>query len=171
MFMEFINLPQDSLRIKGKNASYIVDPQEKGPFNAALLLNKSFDEVDVPEDVVVVSGPGDYEVGGIKMAVTRSEAGLLYSMKIDGVDVVLGKINIFDKMQNKLKEHNVVVVLCNEVANAAFLTSLASNVVIFYGEKAKEVAQMFGRENMQHVTKYATTREKLPQELETIVLE
>lgn len=169
-YMEIAFLPQNSLKIKGKTSAFVVDPAEKNAFNAVLLLNKSLDEIKLDEEVVVIGGPGEYEVGGVKLTGVRSEADVFYSLNVEGVDVVVGKLSTLDKMQHKLKEHNIVVALCNEEANASFLTSLTSNVVIFYGEKAKEVAQGFGRENIQHLPKYTTTKEKLPQEVETVVL-
>jgi hypothetical protein len=44
-------------------------------------------------------------------------------------------------------------------------------VIIFYGEKAAEIAQTFGKETVKQMAKYSTTKDKLPQEVETIVLE
>lgn len=170
MYMEITFLPPNSLKIKGKTATFIADPKEKNGFNAALLLDTAATDVKVDEDVVIVSGPGDYEIGGVKLTGTRSETGVLYSLNIDGVDLILGKLSSLEKMQQKLKEHNIVIAFCAESSNAAFMTALASNVVIFYGGQAKEVAQGLGRENIQHLPKYSTTREKLPQEVETIVL-
>ena len=87
------------------------------------------------------------------------------------VDVLVGKISALDAMQHKLKEHHIVVALCDEIVTASFLTSLASNVVIFYGDKAREISQAFGKDNVKPMPKYVTTKEKLPSEVETVILE
>ncbi len=73
-------------------------------------------------------------------------------------------------MHQKLKEHNIVIVDCYDVGSATFITSLAQNVVIFYGEKASEVASSFGKENVKQMNKYSSTKDKLPAEVETVLL-
>jgi hypothetical protein len=73
-------------------------------------------------------------------------------------------------MQHKLKEHNVVIVDCDEKVDASFLTSLAVNAVLFYGENADEVAQGFEKEKLQKLNKYSASLGKLPAEMETILL-
>ena len=52
----------------------------------------------------------------------------------------------------------------------SFATALASNVLIITGEKAQEVTSTFVKENVKNMSKYVVTRDKLPQEVETIQL-
>lgn len=169
-YMEISVLPKSSLRIKGKHTTFAVDPQDKASYLVSLLLDKSAQELNLPDETVVIKGPGEYEMGGVKMTGTRSESGILYSLSVDGVDILIGRLPALDKMQHKLKEHNVVVALCNEQAPASFLTSLAANSILFYGDKAKEISQSFGVESVKQMTKYQTTRDKLPAEVETVLL-
>jgi hypothetical protein len=169
--MEIAILPQSSLRIKGKQATLGVDPHDKAPYNATILLGETTETAKIADELVIINGHGEYEVAGIKMTGTRNDGKIHYSMHVDGIEILLGKINALDKMQHKLKEHNIVIVLCDEVGNASFLTSLATNVVIFYGQKAAEIAQAFGKDNMKTQPKFSVTRDKLPQEVETIILE
>jgi len=72
------------------------------------------------EEEVVLNGAGEYEIGGVKIIGLRNEKSVLYSMNIDGIEVVLGSIALLSAMQHKLKEHNVVVVNCDETADALF---------------------------------------------------
>jgi hypothetical protein len=170
MYMEITLLPKSSLKIKGKNASFVVDPKDSTLYSAAFLLEKESAVGSENEDMVVLDGPGEYEVGGVKMTGSRSEAGVNYSLSLDGVDIVFGKISSLEKMHTKLKEHNIVVALCDEVVSPSFLTALSSSALVLYGEKAAEVAQTFG-EVVKKMPKYVTTKDKLPLEMETIVLE
>lgn len=169
-YMEIAILPHTSLKIKGKYALLGIDPQDNSPYNGAILLGNLTGKVNQPKETVVISGPGEYEIGGVKMTGMRNEEDVLYSMNIDGVEVLLGKVKTLEKMQHKLKEHNIVVVNCDNVTDSSFLTSLASNVVLFYGEKATELSQTFGRDNVKKMSKFSTVRDKLPAEVETVVL-
>lgn len=167
--MEIALVNKTSLRIKGKTVTFVLNPHEKGPFSAALLLDDTIDYAN--NETVVLQGPGDYEIGGVKIVGTRGgEKGLIYSMNIDGMEVLVGRIDTLSTMQHKLKEHNIVIGLCNETTDAAFLTSLAINVVAFYGEKAEETAHGFAKENVKQMNKYSVAMGKLPTEVETILL-
>ncbi len=170
-YMEIALVAHNSIRIKEKQTSFIIDPQEKVAASGVLLLKGDITNVKVEEESVLVFGPGEYEIGGIKLSGIRSDNDLLYSLNVAGVAVIIGEVKALEKMQQKLKEHNIVVALCNEVSNASFLTTLATNVIMFYGEKATEVSQSLSKENVKTVSKYSTTRDKLPQEAETIILE
>lgn len=167
--MEIALLQKTGLRIKGKTATFLVNPQEAGGANAGLVLDDSVDPTS-SDETVILNGPGEYEIGGVKISGTRGDKGVLYSMNIDGIDVLVGKIETLSAMQHKLKEHNIVISLCTEPASASFLTSLAVNVVVFYGTTAAETAQGFEKDNLQTMNKYTTAAGKLPAEVETILL-
>lgn len=167
--MEIALLNKSALRLKGKSASFVVNPQDAISANAALFLDDSYPEV-ASEDSVMLQGAGDYEIGGVKITGFRGSKGIFYSMSIDGIDVVVGTIENLAAMQHKVKEHNLVVVRCDEPASASFLTSLATNVVLFYGAKAEEVATSFEKDNLKQTNKYTIAAGKLPTEVETVLL-
>jgi len=166
--MEIALLPKSSLRIKGKTAAFVINPQGAVVANAAMLFdpNAEFES----EETVTLKGAGEYEIGGVKITGLRNEKSVLYSMQVDGMEIVAGPVALLSAMQHKLKEHNVVIVSCDEVTDASFLTSLAVNAVLFYGDKAQEVAQAFEKENLQKMTKYSASLGKLPAEMETVLL-
>ena len=168
--MEIALLSKSGLRIKGKRASFAVDPQEKHEYEAILLLDKLQDVVAKSESAVIISGYGEYEIGGIKMAATRIESDLIYSMHVDNISILLGKLSALDKIHSKLQEHQIVIANCTDSGNASFITSLAENVVMFYGEKAAEVASGFSKESVKNMNKYSSTKDKLPAEVETVLL-
>jgi len=164
-------LPKQTLRIRGKHATVVVNPADKVQHDAAILLGMKLPEATIEEGAVVIKGPGEYEIGGIKMTGIQTDPDVIFSLQIDGVDVLLGTIPSLEKMQHKLKEHNITTVLCNTADNASFVTALASNVIIFYGSNAAAVSGSFGNQTTKTVQKYQTTADKLPPEVETILLQ
>jgi len=169
--MEIAVLSKFGLRIKGKRATFAVDPQDKSAYEAILLLNKKQEEIAKSENAVVVEGPGEYEIGGIKMSALRAESALIYSLHVDNVSILIGNLSSLEKIYSKLQEHNIVIANCLESGNASFITSIAQNVVMFCGEKAAEVANSFGKESVKTMSKYSSTKDKLPAEVETILLQ
>lgn len=169
-YMEIALLPKSGLRVKGKQAALAIDPSDKGIYETVLLLTRTSDEVTKQEDTILITGAGEYEIGGIKVTTMRSEADLLHSITVDGVEVLVGTLANLEKMQHKLKEHQVVVVNCAAEGTASFITSLTENVVMFYGDKAKEISASFGKENVKEMAKYSSTKDKLPTEVETVLL-
>lgn len=174
--MDITVLPKNGLKIKGKSSYFLVDPsgkqtQDRSEPSAVIALAIPIADLSVPNNAVVVNGPGDYEIGGIKMSATRSEGEIIFNPKVDGVDIILGKLSSLEKLQHKLKDQNIVIAYVDSVINASFITSLSSNVVIFYGDNAEEAAKSFGKENISKMPKYSVTLDKLPQEVETVILE
>lgn len=166
--MEIALLQKDGLKIKGKSGVLAVDHiDNKGSYQAFVVLNKGTDQH--PEDHIVIAGPGEYEVSGIKLTGLSSETGMIYIITIDGVKVALGMLSSLNKMQSKVQEPDVVIALC-DATDASFLTSLAVHAVVLYGEQADAVAHTFGDEHIKTMTKYSTTKEKLPAEVETVLL-
>jgi hypothetical protein len=167
-YMEIALLPKSVLRLKGKTATFMINPQTTVSANAVLMFEPGAENHS--EEAVVLNGAGEYEIGGVKITGLGNEKSVLYSMNIDGLEVITGSIALLSQMQHKLKEHNVVVVNCDETTDAAFLTTLAINAVLFCGEKAVEVAQGFEKEKLQKTSKYSASLGKLPPEMETVLL-
>jgi len=170
-YMEIALLPKNSLRIKGKRASFVTDPVDKSSYVAGLALTQPLENLHIQPDAVAIDSPGEYEIGGIKMSASRSEGDIIYNPNVDGVEVLIGKLSAFDRMQHKLKEQHIVVAYVDSMINASFITSLASSVVILYGENARELASKFGKEGIEYTQKYTAVIDKLPQEVVTVVLE
>jgi hypothetical protein len=170
IFMEIALLSEKSLKIKGKHASVVVDPQEKQEANASLALLESTENIKSENFDVGISGPGEFETGGIKISGIRGGAGMAYNIIVDSVSVCLGKISALEKLQSKLKESNIVIVYCDDETDSAFLTSLAVNVLVLYGNKADEVGKSLAGENIKRLPKYTNTIDKLPAEIEMIIL-
>jgi hypothetical protein len=167
-YMEIALVQKTALRIKGKVATFIVNPQTSAGADAVLLLDPVSEFLT--EESVILRGAGEYEIGGVKITGMRNDKSVLYSMQVDGMEIVVGTITLLSAMQHKLKEHNIVVVNCEEITDASFLTSLGVNAVLFFGEKAQDVAEGFEKEKLQQINKYSASLGKLPAEMETILL-
>jgi hypothetical protein len=169
--MEIALLSKGTLRIKEKNAMLVVDPHEKEQVGAnGIILLEYSSQTGLNDESVILNGPGEYEVAGIKISGTKKDRDTIYSLRIEGVEVLLGQLHALEKMQHKLQEHNVVIVQCSSEGSPSFLTSLASNVIILYGERAAELVQSIGKGDVKTMSKYAVTLGKLPTEVETILL-
>lgn len=166
--MEIAVLPKNGLKIKGKKVTFLINTEEKlESVNAILYLHS------IPSyagEAVKVAGAGDFEIGGVKIVGIRSDEDIVYSMTVDDVGILVGKIKPLDTLQHKLKEHNIIVVLSDNSANAAFATSLGINAAIFYGDKASEVVHSFAKENVTEMNKFTATVDKLPTEMQTVLL-
>lgn len=171
-YMDIASLPKASLRIKGKHSSIIVNPpSKKHDGNAALFTNSpSMQSYFSVHDGVILASPGEYEIGGLKIRGTKTDGQTTFSLLVDGVEVLLGRLSALEKAHSKLQEHDIVVVDVDTSLDPSFITSLAAHAVLFFGANAKEVVDSFIKENVKHQQKFVTTREKLPQEVETILL-
>lgn len=166
--MEISLVSAKVLKIKGKKTTFLVNPTEKlSEINAALYFHEI---LSYEGDIVKIAGAGDFEVGGVKVVGYRSEESVIYSMGIDGVDLLIGECKALERMQHKVKEHMVLVVKADEVVDCSFATSLGVNAVLFYGEKASEVVHGLAKENVMETNKFQTTLDKLPAEMQTILL-
>lgn len=166
--MEIAILPKNAVKIKGKQASLIVDPSDDATsYHAAIYLENN---VHPTEESLAIIGPGEYEIGGIKVSGIKNATGTVYSLTIDDIDLLVGKLAVIEKVQHKLKEHNLVLIQTEDERDASFVTSLATNGLLLYGGKAKDVMQKFAKEGMSEMNKYQVTKEKLPQEIQTILL-
>ena len=172
VFMDVSVLPGDALKIKGKQALFYVNASEKvSDANAVVYLTGNHVKPD-SEAVVVIDGPGDYEIGGVKLSGIRSGEDIVYSFIFDGINIMIGKIAPIEKIQHKVKEHDVVIIAPDEQSptNASFVTGLATNYLVAVGKDGKKLVDSFGVENPVTTTKLSMTKDKLPQEMQTVLL-
>lgn len=171
--MEIALVEKKSLKIKNKTASIVINPTGKPQqWNAIILIGEqSSSPSGLAEDgTLIINGPGEYEVLGVKISGIRNKTETVYSMNLDGVEVLFGTITGLSENQQKVKDHNIVCAATDTVVDASFVTSVASNAVLFYGDKADEVVHSLAKEGVKSLPKYQTTLDKLPSEMETVLL-
>jgi hypothetical protein len=164
---------KNSIKIKGKKATFVVDPTKemsKTPADAIIFLNGE-DKAGVSKVAdfrMIINGPGEYEVGGVKISGLKTSKGIIYRLSIDGVTAVLGTA-----MDTKMEGFNaceVMVVNTDNDFNESFVTALEPKMVVLYGDKRVESAKKLGAQSSSSVSKITITKDKLPEKTEIIVL-
>lgn len=172
--MEVVVITDNVLRIKGKNAVLVVDPISSMPKTAAdavLILSntKEYSDAKIEGHRVVIHGAGEYEIGGIKISASYNDGDLVYTIVVDGIDLLLASSKGLKIAKEKIKESNLIVIDTQVIIDESSVTAIAPNVVLLYGENREESAKVLGKEP-QKSSKYVVTLEKLPQEMEVVVL-
>jgi len=163
----------NSIRLKGKQSTFIVDPSKKmpkTPADAVILLDgeENIDVSRVTDSRIILNGPGEYEVSGVKISGMKTPKGTLYKLSIDGISIILGfatelKTEGFNACQ-------VALVNTGSDFNESFVTALEPKMTILYGEQKLQAAKALGKESAIPVSKVTTSKEKLPVEMEVAVL-
>ena len=172
--MDISLLSEQSIRVRGKLGSFIVDPSsemQKNPADGILLQNPdSKDEFSKVENYrIVIRGPGDYEVGGIKVGAVRGKENLLYRLNVDDVTMLLGKASELSK-EDKIDACDILVLNVDSSFDESLIAKIDPKVVILYGMGAKEALGKLGRTELVPVKKFAAIKDKLPIEMEVVVL-
>ena len=171
--MEISLLSGDALRIKGKKSILLVDVLDtaKTEANAYLFLTQDMLQAKADKKTLLIGAPGDYEVSGIKISTIRSGGALVYSLIIDGIKVLLTSTATFVTMKDKVDETHVVLFFANSTIDQTAITNISPSVVVCYGEKAKEVSKTFLTDaEIKPVDKFSVTAEKLPAEMQVVLL-
>ncbi len=166
--MEIALVGPTSLRIKGKLAALAVDPVAKTKILAEAVLLLSGKDAQVEGSRLSISGAGEYEVGGVKITALKHESSIAYYVSLDGMTVLVAKASGLKGKEN-LRDVEIAVVLADGLVDPSILATVADGLAIFYGPFAKENMHAMGK-NVEPVGKYATTKEKLPVEMEVVLL-
>ncbi|HUD44812.1 MAG TPA: hypothetical protein VMR41_04675 [Patescibacteria group bacterium] len=169
--MEIALLSANSLRLKGKNTTFVVNPQDKNTsYAAAVVFYSTKENLKINPDAVVIDGAGDYEIGGIKLMASRFENDIIYSFIIDDVSVLLADLKVVSKNHQKLKDYDIVAAYITSDEDPSSAINLASSAVLFFGEKAAESVKKTVKEGLQEMNKYSVTKDKLTTEVAQILL-
>lgn len=175
--MEILPLSNVSLKIKGKKATLIVDPpagragpqkSQRGKVEAdgiVILTGEDFDAAKIEGARVVLRGPGEYEVSGIKISGVKSGKHLVYKLNVDGIDVALTRGSSIESAKDQLSDHKILILYADATIDSSLIATLEPNVVVLYGEQAKDFEK-----DLLPTGKFSITREKLPEKMETVIL-
>ncbi len=169
--MEIAKVGENCLRIKGKNATIIVDPSQKGgPADIALALKKAFSFPPTQGVRLTVVGAGEYEVGGVKVSGIDGGAELVYAGEIDGTRFVLGYCLAIEKTISSLDETPVAIINVSGSFNPSIIAALSPQVCVLYGPQIEEALAALGKKDLPKVSKYSVKVDKLASEGEEIVV-
>lgn len=171
-YMEISLVSANSIKLKGKHATLLINPQDKSAtYNVAVLFgNPPKSSLKLHTDIVTIDGPGEYEAGGIKISGVKADGETAYSFRVDGVDLLLGSLANLEKVHQKMKEHHVALVAVETEGNSSFVSALATHALMFFGPQAQSVVDTLAKEEKKVTTKYSISADKLPGETETILL-
>lgn len=168
--MEIAVASENSIKIKGKNVTVISDPTSKsGPADIVFTLRKSSPLQRVDEARLLISGPGEYEVGGVKLTGISAGDHLVFTGEIDGVRFVAGDAKGIEEILSKLDETQVAVIKVSEGFNSQIITGLGPNVSLIYGPKRDDALNELGKKDLAPVAKYSVKNDALTPEKEEIV--
>jgi hypothetical protein len=170
-YMEIAAASKAGLRIKGKQSIISVNPTGAHEGNAVILLNSDAESVFSPQKGVVIASPGEYEVSGLKIKGIAVDGHVAFTLLVDGISVLLGTLSSLEKVHGKLSESDVVIVDVDTVLDPSFISPLSVHALVLTGAKAKEVSDTFIKDSVKVAPKFVSTRDKLPQEMETILLQ
>jgi L-ascorbate metabolism protein UlaG (beta-lactamase superfamily) len=205
---------QACFKVKGKSASFFIDPYD--PIQLGLKLPKDmtadvgiqthdhFDHSNLsalPPEAVKITGPGQYEIKGIAVTGVSTfhdnnqgaERGrnTIYNIELDGVNIVhlgdLGQKALTEEQLEELGPCNILMIPVGgtytiDAKDAAnIVTQLEPQIVIpmHYGgldglkvelEPVDNFLKEMALENAQPIPKLSITKDKLPSEVEVVVL-
>lgn len=173
--MDIMILPGEALRVKGKNSTLVLNPSASTPKTEAdgvILLDKflNFNDSKIEGSRIKITGPGDYEVSGAKITAIKVFEKLAVRIDIDNVKIIIGNGEAIEKVQDKLEDSDILVVNADNKFNYSALASLEPKVLMVYGELKEEVSKSLGKEEAERTNKYSATKDKLPAELQFILL-
>lgn len=171
--MDIAIVGKTSIKLKGKKASFIVDPAKDAPKTSseAIILSNGYDNIDisrVTDSRIIIEGPGGYEVGGTKISGVSTPKGVLYKLSIDDVIVIIGKAT--GSTTEGFSACQVAIVNTDSDFSELFVTALEPKITVLYGDNKEAAAKMLGAENITLVPKKTITKDKLPEKMEVVVL-
>lgn len=180
VIMEITTVAKNILKCKGKSSSALIanslEDIEKltktTETDVVIFLTGSVFSLNnekVQNNRLIIAGSGEYEIGGIKISGYQTKEGIVYFLVVDEVEIFFGTAKSSSSLDKK-REAQVAVFLADGKVSDTFVTDLAPSYLVLCGEKADELGKEFGKEATLTTTKLVITREKLPEEMETVVL-
>lgn len=173
--MDLAILTGNAIRIKSKQASIVINPTKetnKTEANAVVNLGavSNFSDAKIDGSRITVSGPGEYEVSGIKIRTQGETNNMVAKIDVEMVKVLVGTGIEMVKLVEKTDNVDILVIDANEKFNYSALTGFDAKVVLVRGELSQEVTKAIGKSSPEKIHKYSTTSAKLPSEQQYFLL-
>lgn len=172
--MDVMLLGKNSLRIKGKKASFIIDPASdlgKTETDFSIKLNNSseYSTAKLDGSRVDFSGPGEYEVGGIKISLIKANDERVGLFDVDGLTILTGSGAALEKVGEKVETADAVIVNATGEFDYSQLPTFEPKVLVVYGNNRDEVKKALGKEG-EVVAKFSAAKDKLGDEMQFVLL-
>jgi L-ascorbate metabolism protein UlaG (beta-lactamase superfamily) len=187
--MEITYLGHAAFRIKGKTATVVTDPYASAAAGLKFPKHIAADIVTVSEDhpnhnaihqiegtAYVVNGPGEYEIKGVGVIGRTIEKNTMYRIEIDGVSIVhLGDVHR-TLSSEEVDTLNGVDILMIPVSGSAvpLINEIEPSIVIPMRYSREDLAAFLkeiGKEDVTPQPKLIVTKDKLPEQMQVVILE
>jgi hypothetical protein len=173
--MDIILLDKKTIRVKGKKASVVINPTSsisKTEAESAIYLDNSSDlsNTKIENLRITIKGPGEYEVNGVNVSVINSDGENVAFLDTDKIKITVGKGAVVQKVIEKAENSDIAVIDVNSEFDYAELTKLEPKVLIVHGQFKDEVKKTLGKDDAESTTKYSITSDKLPSEMQLVLL-
>lgn len=172
--MEIKILKGEAILLKGKNVNLILDPVFGQSYDfeiSGALFSKPGNgkgEEASGGFRVLISGPGEYEVGGAQILGVSSDLKINYKIKIDGLKIAFVAGKIKDKDEEAYGDIDCLIL---EQSFPDLVLKLEPKIVVVYKAiEASKFLKDIGKENVIPASKVVIKKEALPQELEAVWL-
>lgn len=171
--MEIAIVSPNCIKLRGKNASLVIDPTTASKTNADGIIvmdSKTFSPSKIEDYRLTIQGVGEYEVGGIKIATIGKGEELAYIIRMEGIEMLVSKAEYLEKLQEKIKEFDVAILRVDSTISQSVIPVISPKLLVLYGEKNAEAAKTLGKESPSTTAKVQAASGKLPAEMEIVVL-
>ncbi len=134
--MEISLINKTSVKLKGKNASVVIDPTSKADAEI-VITTKAIDSLslDKVEGVrLIISGPGEYEAGGISVTGKTAKGQILYQI-IESSRIMFVTSDSISQVPDDEEYDCLLIEVMGELKEDSF-ASINSKCVVLFGDLA-----------------------------------
>lgn len=173
--MDISILSKNSIKIRFRRTIFVADPPPDGSkvsSDAVILLNNNNIDLGRAMDYrIVINGPGEYEISGVKVLGVEGDKGFVYGLAADGFSVILGRSSDISKIKEEFNtECQIAILNVDDGINSSAVTKFEPKIVILYGDSKESAAKILGKENIPPIKKFTVVKDKLPEEMEVVLL-
>ncbi len=165
--MDIFWLGNSTFRLKGKNATLLIDPVDNKGVADIVLQTKSGSFPDVPAETTrVFEGAGEYESKGVMIMGVANGDTTVYQIIMDGLQIVHLSAAV------ELSDFQQTDILMTPIASA--VADLEPKIIIPFAPDTETMAKLtkeLGAEGGEVLPKLTVSKDKLPDEPSVTLLE
>lgn len=128
--MELIFASKDSIKIRTKLSTFIIDPSEKSDGDVLVFTSPS--SVSYDRDKLIIEGPGEYEISGVYIKGEVVEGGILYEFSDDAKKIIVAPSEAVKTLD--AEGCSATVIHATARLEQKDVETLSSDLVVVYGD-------------------------------------
>lgn len=132
--MEILKISASSIKIKGKNAAIVIDPDSK--IDAQIIIAtqpiESLSSSLVEGERLIISGPGEYEAGGIGITGKSFKDHVIYTI-FESVKIIFVRSDCIEAVPDD-EEYDCVIVKAVSAFKDEILAPINTKCIVLYGD-------------------------------------